>query len=250
MEEITLIGLDRFDNNCLSSFLCSGVLLHKLNCKINLIYSKKYEQMDKSKYEFLKNLSNFNIYDFDSDIKIDEIKNVILNSKTVIFNPMEYNLPLLDKLKNLNVPLQINFSYFSAKNKDLASFSENIDNVLIISRHNHELKRDLANKIVTQSRTNCIIFKSYGVVDVYSHDGFTYTYKLFLDEVSEEFYTYSNIFFTGFIYGQINKKSTEVSSHIGLALCDMAKDKDKTLDDDKINLENLNKAMKNFSYSL
>lgn len=250
MEEITLIGLDRFDNNCLSSFLCSGVLLCKLDFKINLIYSKKYEQLEKSKYEFLKKLSNFDIYDFDNDIKIEDIKDIISNSKTVIFNPMEYNLHLLDELKNLNVPLQINFSYFSAKNKDLALLSENINNVLIISRHNHELKRDLANKIVTQSKTNCIIFKSYGVVDVYSHDGFTYTYKLFLDEVSEEFYTYSNIFFAGFVFGQINKKSTEVSSHIGLALCEMAKDKDKTLDDDKINLENLTKAMKDFSDSL
>ena len=226
MEEITLIGLDRFDNNCLSSFLCSGVLLCKLDFKINLIYSKKYEQLEKSKYEFLKKLSNFDIYDFDNDIKIEDIKDIISNSKTVIFNPMEYNLHLLDELKNLNVPLQINFSYFSAKNKDLA------------------------NKIVTQSKTNCIIFKSYGVVDVYSHDGFTYTYKLFLDEVSEEFYTYSNIFFAGFVFGQINKKSTEVSSHIGLALCEMAKDKDKTLDADKINLENLTKAMKDFSDSL
>lgn len=244
MEEITIIGLDRFDDSNIPNFLCLGILMQKLNFKVNLIYSNKYEKLQKDKYLYLKTLSNFNIYSFDNELDIENIREISKHSKSIIFNPMEYSLNLTKDLLTLNIPLNINFSYLSAKNIDMVSYSKGSSNILIMSRHKHDLKAELANKIINENDTNCIIFKNYGEVNVYSKDGEENSYQLFLNDTNEEFYTYSNIFFTGFIYGQILKKSIQLSSYIGLSLCDIAHNDEFSNDDINPNL--VSKIVKQF----
>lgn len=223
MERVCIIGLDRYDNNQQAQFFCKGILLNKMGYNVDFIYSQKYELIDEKKYNYLKGLHDFNLIQFKENIDFEKIKETLLTSDFVIFNPMEYSLSLLDKLKELDINLYLDLSYFSAKDKDFASLSSKTKATMFLSRHNHDKKIDIVKNIMLNSpNTDVIFFKNNGDITIQSSTSNYFT-KLFLDETDEELYLESNIFFTGYILAKEMKKDLTTASHYGISLCDLLK---------------------------
>ncbi len=221
MEEVTIIGVDKFLTPNNDNILCKGIIFSKLGYKVNLFHSNKYEPLNEEKRKYLATLDNFTIYECDEKMDIEVVTAAIKRSKFVIINPMDYNYDIIAVAKELNENVYVDLANYHSTDYDFISIGKNTKGTMIISRNKHVLKTNMADQVSKLSDTVAIIFKSDGEITVYTREDKNYI-KLFIDKNDDELYLYSSIFLAGFIYGyEIKPKDIFEASHYGTVICDL-----------------------------
>ena len=167
MKKAVILGLDKVDSENAISFLCKGIILSKLDFKVDVFYDAAQEEMDAEKDKHIReNCPNLTLHKLDNYIS-DECKKYIEEADILIVNPMPYSINELDYLVSTEHHIYFDLTGLPEYKSEYQLFAKNgyfvfLDNTDILD------SLDVLKDIVSKKAKYAAIFDISGSVNIIS----------------------------------------------------------------------------------
>lgn len=219
-KKAVILGLDKVDSENAISFLCKGIILSKLDFKVDVFYDAAQEEMDAEKDKHIReNCPNLTLHKLDNYIS-DECKKYIEEADILIVNPMPYSINELDYLVSTEHHIYFDLTGLPEYKSEYQLFAKNgyfvfLDNTDILD------SLDVLKDIVSKKAKYAAIFDISGSVNIISKKtGMDYI-SLSTEPTQKNFYFLASIFLAGLIYSLENKYNLSESMRISTTLVDL-----------------------------
>lgn len=220
MKKAVILGLDKVDSENAISFLCKGIILSKLDFKVDVFYDAAQEERDAEKDKHIReNCPNLTLHKLDNYIS-DECKKYIEEADILIVNPMPYSINELDYLVSTEHHIYFDLTGLPEYKSEYQLFAKNgyfvfLDNTDILD------SLDVLKDIVSKKAKYAAIFDISGSVNIISKKtGMDYI-SLSTEPTQKNFYFLASIFLAGLIYSLENKYNLSESMRISTTLVEL-----------------------------